>query len=107
MKFKEINLQGKLQHLLMPKLVFFQPLIFHKIKFVCSLDILTLVCYILFSRTSFHLKVGVDKFKAIDSDGTVVELPGLLADLENYVTMQVFLLDLKLSRHQLLKREPA
>ena len=33
----------------------------------------------------------MDKFKAIDSDGTVVELPGVLADLENYVTTQVMI----------------
>ena len=41
-------------------------------------------------RTSFHLKIDLDKFVLINMNGTVVRLNWVLDDLEDYVKMQVY-----------------
>ena len=42
-----------------------------------------------FYRTSFHLKVDLDKFEAVDMNGKTVNMPGVLEDVEDYIKMQV------------------
>ena len=41
-------------------------------------------------RTSFHLKVDLDKFEAVDMTGKTAIMPGVLEDLKDYVKMQVY-----------------